>query len=67
MKNTQEKTTAKVSRKPQFKGINHPADLHKAWRGSGNRLIIGAKLDNQRRGARGYISQAAFGNGGAND
>lgn len=43
-----EKPAAK-SKKPKFKGINHPKNLHKAFRTRGNRTLISAALDNQRR------------------
>ena len=36
--------TVKKSKKPKFKGINHPKNLHKAWRSSGNGLVIRAYL-----------------------
>jgi hypothetical protein len=32
------------SKKPRFKGINHPKNLHKAFRSSGNTYLIRAYL-----------------------
>jgi len=42
-----EKPAAK-SKKPRFKGINHPNNLHKAFRSSGNKILIRAVLERQR-------------------
>lgn len=55
MKNNTKENVAKVSRKPQFKGQNHPRNLHKAFRGSGNTLVISSVLN---RG-RGWTGQSA--------
>ena len=35
---------ATKSRKPRFKGINHPKNLHKAFRSHGNSVVIKAVL-----------------------
>ena len=43
-----EKPAAK-SKKPHFKGINHPKNLHKGFRSHGNKVLIRAALDQQRR------------------
>ena len=43
-----EKPAAK-SKKPHFKGINHPRNLDKGFRVHGNRKLIRAALDRQRR------------------
>ena len=37
------------SKKPRFKGINHPKNLHKGFRSSGNKLLIRSALEAQRR------------------
>ena len=37
-------TAAGKSKKPRFKGINHPKNLHKAFRSSGNTFLIKAYL-----------------------
>ena len=32
------------SKKPKFKGINHPVDIPKAFRSSGNHILLSAAL-----------------------
>ena len=44
-----EAAPAAKSKKPHFKGINHPRNLHKGFRGSGNGTLIKAVLEDQRR------------------
>ena len=44
-----EAAPAAKSKKPHFKGINHPRNLHKAFRSSGNKPLIRAALEAQRR------------------
>ena len=44
-----EAAPAAKSKKPHFKGINHPRNLHKSFRGCGNKLLIRAALESQRR------------------
>lgn len=47
-----------VSRKPQSKGQNHAVDVHKAWRGSGNRLLVSSALERQRKKGNKYDASA---------
>jgi len=44
-----EAAPAAKSKKPHFKGINHPRNIHKGFRGSGNGQLIKAALEAQRR------------------
>ena len=44
-----EAAPAAKSKKPRFKGMNHPRNLHKAFRSSGNGPLIRATLELQRR------------------
>ena len=39
-----DKGSAKKSRKPRFKGINHPKNMPKAFRSSGNTFLIKSYL-----------------------
>ena len=44
-------TSAKKSKKPRFKGINHPRNVPKAFRSSGNGPLIRAALSSSKKRA----------------
>ena len=54
-----EAAPAAKGKKPRFKGINHPKNLHKGFRSSGNKVLIRAALEFQRRKPAPLIATAA--------